>query len=137
MKHSLAFLAFFLFVGLVIITFSAWRDGALDGRLLTALVPGALRDDDRRVIEPNVIRDGEIVCLRRKDGGRDRECVQGLQTQDGIYRLLDVERAGPVGTIQTGGAFRIMGDIFESPAARQYEIVGDLEVERVERLILE
>jgi hypothetical protein len=137
MKQSIAFLAFFFFLGLAIIAFGAWRDGAFDQGTLAAFGLGAIRDGTERVVESNIIRDGEIVCLRRRDGERDRDCVQGLQTQDGTYRLVDIEHAGPIGTIRTGSALRIMGDLLPPSYMGRYKTLGDLRVERVEKFIVE
>jgi hypothetical protein len=129
MKKSFAFISAFLLLAFVIVGFNAWQSGKIDASKLRAL---AGRDDI--VLEENTVRDGTILCLPQKSARANlRECIYGLQTEEGEhYELLDIERAGPLGTIERGDRVHIKGDLVVSRRERLIDVLGALRIQRVE-----
>ena len=129
MKKSFAFIAVFTLLAFIIVGFNAWQSGRIDASKLRAL---AVRNDI--LIEANTQRDGSVLCLPQKSARANlQECIYGLKTTEGeYYELLDIERAGPVGTIERGDRVRIMGDIVVSRRERLIDVVGALRIQRVE-----
>lgn len=113
----------------IIVSFNAWQSGRIDASKLRAL---AVRNDI--VIETNTQRDGSVLCLPQKSARANlQECIYGLKTADGEYfELLDIERAGPPGTIERGDNVRIMGDLVVSRRERVIDVAGALRIQRVE-----
>src|SRR5690606_36240520 len=105
------------------------RTGKVSPSDLLAL---ATRDDI--VIEENTFRDGTVICLPLKSpSGRQDECLFGLETSAGEhYELLDIERAGPSGTIQRGDKLRVLGDVVVSRNEKQVNVVAAIRIERVQ-----
>jgi hypothetical protein len=136
MKRTLMFLGAFLLLSFVIVGLNAWRSGVLRPSDLRAF---AVRDDtlavrDDILVETNVMRDGTILCLPQKSARANmQECIYGLKTFEGeLYELLDIERAGPEGTIQRGDMLRIMGDLVISRKEKIIDVAGAIRIERVQ-----
>jgi hypothetical protein len=129
MKRTLMLLGAFLLLSFVIVGLNAWRSGVLRPSDLRAL---AVRDDI--LVETNVMRDGTILCLPQKSARANmQECIYGLKTFEGeLYELLDIERAGPEGTIQRGDMLRIMGDLVISRKEKIIDVAGAIRIERVQ-----
>ncbi|MEX0933465.1 MAG: hypothetical protein WDZ74_01795 [Candidatus Paceibacterota bacterium] len=129
MKRTLFFFSAFLLLSLVIVGFNAWRSGTLKVSDLRAL---ATRSDI--LIEENVMRDGTVLCLPQKTARANmQDCIYGFKTFEGeLYELLDIERAGPEGTIQRGDTLRIMGDVVVSRKEKEIDVVGAIRIERVQ-----
>lgn len=120
------FLGAFIILALLIVGFNAWKGGIIQRSLQSAVAENFV------VIESNVYRDGEVICLSHSD---TLECEFGFLTADGErYGLRDVRRAGPEGTIQPGDKLRIMGDIVQPKRRRGARVTADLKVERVQDL---
>jgi hypothetical protein len=131
MKRTLLFLVAFIFLALVIVGFNAWRSGTLKVSDLRAL---ATRSDI--LIEANVMRDGSVLCLPQKNARANlQDCMYGFKTINGeYYELLDIERAGPEGTIERGDSLRIMGDLVVSRKEKLIDVVGAIRIQRVQDL---
>lgn len=129
MKKSFVFIAVFIALAFIIVSFNAWQTGRIDASKLRAL---AVRNDI--VIETNARRDGEVLCLPQKSARANlQDCIYGLKTIEGeYYELLDIERAGPAGTIERGDRVRIMGDLVVSRKERLIDVRGALRIQRVE-----
>lgn len=129
MKKTLIFISSFVLLACMIVGFNAWRTGRVSPSDLRAL---ATRSDI--VIEENTFRDGTVICLPlRNPNGRLDECLFGLEATSGEhYELLDVERAGPPGTIQRGDKLRVLGDVVVSRNEKQVNVVAAIRVERVQ-----
>lgn len=96
------------------------------------------------ILESSITVLGVITCLPKiSDGPQTLECAIGLRGENGnYYGLRNTEKVDPVGQFLTGEIpLKVSGtlyqEIIKGPDGNQYDVVGVIDVQAIEKVIRE